>query len=821
MSKISVQTKIKRFPVEKNLYGIFFEDINRAGDGGLYPELLRNRTFEDSIPPKDCMTQDHDYALVTEEGWRDEFNHGEGLSRWIRDNQTPYTPIPAWYTENAVIELDEQDTLNKNRQVSLQVHFQKGGKLINTGFCGIPQNLGKSYRLLLFAKTKRNLNLHIAVTDVQNVYSQIDVSIFESQDYTRYEFLLTATGETGNGQLEITGTEGGELQIGYISLLPEETFMGHGLRTDIVQKLQALQPKFFRFPGGCIVEGFSPKTVMYFRNTVGPVWERPGHQLMWHYRTYTGIGFHEYLQLCEDLDMEPLYVFNCGMTCQARKSVLLTGDALEDMIQDTLDAVEYAIGSIDSKWGKLRAQMGHPEPFKMNYMEIGNENWGPDYHERYKLCYERILAKYPHITFIANEHVEKNGLTAPIVDEHYYNTAEFFAENTDYFDAYDRQGPKIFLGELSVVKGFVAQLYGALGEGAFLVGAERNQDIVQFISYAPLLENMNYSAWFPNLIRFNNRISFAIPAYYTWKMFGQNRGDMVVTSQQESDWLYRPMRGMASLMGKKVIRYRNAKWNGRDVNISHELMGHVEAQSDSMLVQLPDAEQLAEAEAMWQVDKKSSFVIFGEENVTDGHFDIDILLEEDADITIGIYSSRIPKEMYISDETHPPKEWSIERVKPFRWHIQNGVSTVLEPEFDKNTPISEFHTSFSKAGEYHHFSYQADGQKMTMFIDGNEVHTVAVPGFHSLASVVTDTEEKVIIKAVNLAPIADEIEITLDCEVEEQYTAHVLSGEQTEENTPENPEQVHDITLELKGAAKNFIYHAPAYSVNILVLNKN
>ena len=143
MSKISVQTKIKRFPVEKNLYGIFFEDINRAGDGGLYPELLRNRTFEDSIPPKDCMTQDHDYALVTEEGWRDEFNHGEGLSRWIRDNQTPYTPIPAWYTENAVIELDEQDTLNKNRQVSLQVHFQKGGKLINTGFCGIPQNLGR------------------------------------------------------------------------------------------------------------------------------------------------------------------------------------------------------------------------------------------------------------------------------------------------------------------------------------------------------------------------------------------------------------------------------------------------------------------------------------------------------------------------------------------------------------------------------------------------------------------------------------------------------------------------------------------------------
>lgn len=161
--------------------------------------------------------------------------------------------------------------------------------------------------------------------------------------------------------------------------MPDNTYMGHGLRTDLVEKLKGMSPKFMRFPGGCIVEGTTPSTAMRFRDTVGPSWERPSKLFVWHYRSTLGLGFHEYLQLYEDLGMEPLYVCNCGMTCQGRKSVLLEGEALDEMVQDTLDAIEYAIGSKESKWGRLRASMGHPEPFKMTYLEIGNENWGPDY----------------------------------------------------------------------------------------------------------------------------------------------------------------------------------------------------------------------------------------------------------------------------------------------------------------------------------------------------------------------------------------------------------------------------------------------------------
>lgn len=277
--------------------------------------------------------------------------------------------------------------------------------------------------------------------------------------------------------------------------MPDNTYMGHGLRTDLVEKLKGMSPKFMCFPGGCIVEGTTPSTAMRFRDTVGPAWERPSKLFVWHYRSTLGLGFHEYLQLREDLGMEPLYVCNCGMTCQGRKSVLLEGEALDEMVQDTLDAIEYAIGSKESKWGRLRASMGHPEPFKMTYLEIGNENWGPDYEKRYNMIYKKVKELYPQIKTIANEHVEKNGCPAECVDEHFYNTTEFFAERVNYYDDYDRKGPKIFVGEVAV-NDYMGQLYAALGEAAFLMGIEKNQDIVTLASYAPLFENVNYRAWY-------------------------------------------------------------------------------------------------------------------------------------------------------------------------------------------------------------------------------------------------------------------------------------------------------------------------------------
>ena len=544
--------------------------------------------------------------------------------------------------------------------------------------------------------------------------------------------------------------------------MPDNTYMGHGLRTDLVEKLKGMSPKFMRFPGGCIVEGTTPSTAMRFRDTVGPAWERPSKLFVWHYRSTLGLGFHEYLQLCEDLGMEPLYVCNCGMTCQGRKSVLLEGETLDEMVQDTLDAIEYAIGSKESKWGRLRASMGHPEPFKMTYLEIGNENWGPDYEKRYNMIYKKVKELYPQIKTIANEHVEKNGCPAECVDEHFYNTTEFFAERVNYYDDYDRKGPKIFVGEVAVNEGnYMGQLYAALGEAAFLMGIEKNQDIVTLASYAPLFENVNYRAWYPDLIRFNNHQSLGIPTYYVWKMFGQNRGEYVVRSEDEGGRVYRPRTGMASLESNKELRFRNPIWNGEEAKITHKLMGHVQDTEDGRLLQLPDEEQLV--------------------------------------ITAGV-----------------EKEWDAALVRPFLWKVNGGQCSLEEFGYMHDNKLTEDFAISVKPGEYHRFGYETDGKQICLYVDGELQKEISIPYGPAFVSVVTDTKDEIIIKAVNFAGDVDPVSITLDCQVQGDYTVTLLSGEKGDENSFEEPEKVKNITVNMHGASSEFVYEAPAYSVSVL-----
>ena len=819
MSRIRITTAKKKIPVAKNLYGIFLEDINRAVDGGLYPEMIRNRTFEDSIPPIDCTTQENGYAMVTASGWRDEFNHGEGLSRWIRQNEVAYTPIPAWYSSQAQIELDREDTLNKQRQAALTVHFRENGRIYNSGYAGIAQRIGETYVFSMFAKAEVPVELIISVSEGDRNFAAVRLTI-SGNEYKFYKAELIASADTRNAKFEICCPSGGRIKIGFVSLMPADTFMGHGLRKDIAQKLKDMNPRFFRFPGGCIVEGFSPSTAMKFRNTVGPVWERPGHLLMWHYRTYDSFGFHECLQFCEDLAMEPLYVMNCGMTCQARKEVLMEGQELEDMIQDALDAIEYATGPSDTGWGALRARMGHPEPFCLNYIEIGNENFGPAYNERYMKCYHAIHDRYPWIKLIANSHVEKQGMPTDIVDEHYYDTAEFFAEHTHMYDEYDRKGPEIFLGEVAVVRGYVGQLYGALGEAAFFTGVEKNQDIVTLASYAPLLENVNYNAWFPNLIRFNQTDSFGIPSYYIWKLFGNYRGEHVVETEEEFIKLYRPVKGMASLLGKPGIQYQNPLWNGETAVISHELMGKVEETAGIFVVSEPEEEQRLDCKRYHGVNPDEVFVIFGDEDVTSGTFQIEIKAENDREIVLGIFSSRIPKEVYISDETNPPKEWNPEKVRPFLWKIKDGMSLLEENGFPQKVLLSEATKVTLKENEFNHFSYVTDGKKLSLYVNNELIHEIQIPSFPALSTVVSDTEKEIFIKLVNLAEEEDEIQLELDCDVNDEFQAYLLTGDKKDENSFENPQKVHDVAYSLTGAGRSFLYKAPPYSVNVLRLAK-
>lgn len=819
MSKIRIQTEKKLMPTEPNLYGIFFEDISRAGDGGIYPELLRNRTFEDSIPPKGCVLEEDGRVVVTPSGWRDQFNHGEGLDRWIRVNNIEYTPIPAWYANGAEISLDTEDTLNDRRGAALAMHFAPGGRVWNIGYTGVPQETGKAYNFYMFAKSDKPVHLKVAVEADGKTVSEVTFLV-RGNGYIRYDAVLVSGVTTSDARLVLSTEEGGDVKLGFISLMPADTFNGHGLRRDIVEKLRDMHPTFLRFPGGCIVEGITPDTAMRFHNVIGPVWERPGHLLMWHYRTYNGIGFHEYLQLCEDLGMEPLYVFNCGMTCQARCEVYFEGDELQEMIQDTLDAIEYAVGPADSPMGRLRAEAGHPEPFRMNYVEIGNENHGPGYEERYMLCYNAIRERYPWMKFVANTHVEKHGLPADIVDEHYYATAEYFAENIHMYDSYDRNGPGVFLGEFAVLRGAVGQLYAALGEGMFMVGMERNQDVVKLASYAPLLENVNYYSWYPNLLIFNNLQSYVIPTYYAWKLFGAARGSNVVYSEEESPVLYRPMKGMPSLIGTYGMRFKNARWNGEPVEPVHNIIGYVKQDGDSYITVEPDEMQKAECAVIHSPIDRSLIVLGDNEEVKMGTFEIEVFAEEGRDISLGLYTSRMPDEVYKNDETHPPREWNAKIVRPFRWNIQDGVSTLTEFHFPKPTDLVEPKQVSLKMGEFNSFRYVTTETHMELYINGELIQRAEKPHFNAFASVVCDDENEVIIKTVNMAGEVDHVEISLDCDVESDYEVLLLTGEPNAENSFEKPENVHDVTCALTGAARNFVYEAPAYSINILRLKK-
>jgi alpha-L-arabinofuranosidase len=313
-----------------------------------------------------------------------------------------------------------------------------------------------------------------------------------------------------------------------VSLFPKKTWRDrpNGLRPDLAEMLDAIKPSFVRFPGGCYVEGNKLANAFRWQESLGDIAGRPGHWSLWGYRSTDGLGYHEYLQLCEDLKAEPLFVINCGMAHEDHAPMAEMGF----WVQGALDAIEYANGPATTKWGSLRAKNGHSEPFHLKYIEIGNENGGPLYDERYALIYDAIRAKYPKMQLIANVW---NGVPGKrpveIVDEHYYSSPDFFMAKANLYDAYDRKGPKVYVGEYAVTANCgQGNLKAAIAEAAFMTGMERNSDVVIMASYAPLFVNVGWRQWNPDAICFDNAKAFGTPSYYVQKMFSENRGDVVL-----------------------------------------------------------------------------------------------------------------------------------------------------------------------------------------------------------------------------------------------------------------------------------------------------
>jgi len=394
---------------------------------------------------------------------------------------------------------------------------------------------GDSYTFKMAARATDGFKSPVLVRMVSSEGQELAAGQLQgfNGNWNYYSVDLTASGSDPKAHLELSSSGSGVLYLDMVSLMPDKTWKNHGLRVDLAESLDALHPKFLRFPGGCWVEGDDFAHMNHWKNTVGNIDVRTPLWNIWGYNATQGMGFYEYLQLAEDLGAEPLFCINVGMSHKEH----IPMDRMAQWVQDALDAIEYANGPTNSVWGSMRAAAGHPAPFNLKYMEIGNENGGDIYRERWPLFVHAIHAKYPYIQFVANHWAGgyPHEPMPDIVDEHYYDTPEWFMRNADHYDKYDRTGPKIFVGEYAVTKNCgLGNLRGAIGEAAFMTGLERNSDVVKMASYAPLLVNLNHRAWNPDLINFDSSKWYGLPSYYVQQMFAVNRGDVYLPTTVES-----------------------------------------------------------------------------------------------------------------------------------------------------------------------------------------------------------------------------------------------------------------------------------------------
>ncbi|MBN2588996.1 MAG: carbohydrate binding domain-containing protein [Sedimentisphaerales bacterium] len=529
---IVIDAAASRVETSPDLYGIFYEEISRAGEGGLSAELVQNRDFEATNLPDGWTQEDTD--IYTAKGRH--YNQW-----WDTDNPTLAWSLVADGDAEGSISLEKENPLNERNPHSIKLTATKIGKRIgvsNSGFWGMNIQQGEAYDLSFYARTEGSrtttLNVSLENEDGSSVAASGKVENVGGA-WKEYKLALTANSTNSKARLVISQVTEGTIWLDVVSLYPRKTFKGHGLRIDLCEMLAALKPSFMRFPGGCVVEGASLSSRWNWKETIGDKSQRRGLYNVWGYFNTYSLGYHELLQLSEDLNADAMYVCNVGMSCSVRTpSEYVQGKELEPMVQDALNALEYAMGPVTSTWGAKRAANGRAEPFKIKYIEIGNENGGQVYQENYRVFYDAIKAKYPDIITIADERIPN--AKVEIVDEHFYvNPSRFFGMANQY-DRTDRNGPKIYVGEYAVNSGVGnGNLQGALAEAVFMMNMEKNSDIVTMSSYAPLFENVNSREWEVNLIRFDNSRVIGRTSYEVQRLFSVNKPDQVLKTEVTAD----------------------------------------------------------------------------------------------------------------------------------------------------------------------------------------------------------------------------------------------------------------------------------------------
>lgn len=755
-------------PISLSLYGVFFEEINHAGDGGIYAELVRNRSFEDADTPQG-------WQLITQ---------GTARGDMTLDNAQPLNA-----SHRRSLRLDVSDATNGRVAVA------------NEGYWGIPVRQGKTYQLSLHARRDNTFNgaLRVSLESVDGrVLAQSQLTGL-APSWKKFQTVLKATDSEAAARLVITPLGRGTVWLDVVSLFPE-TWKNrpNGLRPDLAAKVADLQPSFVRFPGGCFVEGHTLDQAFDWKETVLPLEARPGRPNLWGYRSTDGLGYHEYLQMTEDVGAEALFVVNCGMS---HTEVAPIGET-QRFIQDALDAIEYANGPVTSQWGKLRAERGHPKPFNLRYIQVGNENGGPAYNERYALFYDALKKKHPEIRVIANLwNGRPNSRPIEILDEHYYHSPQWFLQNANRYDSYDRTGPKIYVGEYAVTQGAgTGNLISGLAEAAFMTGMERNADIVTMASYAPLFVHVNDRKWNPDAIVFDNTRSYGTPSYHVQKLFAQHRPNVNLPTQ-----LTVPQEATAARGGIGLGTWLTAA-EYRNVRVT---------QGTKVLLE----DNFSAGPNKWRT-------LRGDWKVQDGAFRQSSTAENmratTGDASWGDYTLEVQARKISGQEGFMVMFHTLDDNNYYWWNLggwMNQRHGVEKSVGGSKTIIGNEVAGSIETGRWYNIKIEVEGSRIRCYLDGKLIHDIQDRGaapLHAVAGRAANGD--VVLKVINAGGKAQTTEITLAGarRIAPQATAIVMQGKgPNEENTLDQPTRIAPVTSMVNGLSAKTRHVFPPYSLTI------
>ncbi|WP_197528421.1 alpha-L-arabinofuranosidase C-terminal domain-containing protein [Aeoliella mucimassa] len=800
---VTVDCESAGHEISPQLVGVFFEDINFGADGGFSAEQVINGSME---IPKSLL------------GWT---RVGEGVEVQASTDAGIKSANPTF------LRLTSDDS------------SQTGG-VENNGYRGIGLHQGETYRFTAQARSTAGAEIPLVVRlvgDDDQVLAEQTCAIRGSA-WQPIELMLTPSKTDANASLQLLMRNKGLVDLDLVSLCTTDTWKGHphGLRKDLVQLLADMKPAFFRFPGGCIVEGSELKYRYQWKSTIGPRDERRlivnrwntefAHRPAPDYYQSFDVGFFEYFQLAEDIGAEPMPIINCGMACQFNSGELVPLDQLEPYIQDALDLIEFANGPVTSEWGGRRAAMGHPEPFNLRLLGVGNEQWGPEYFERYRRFATVLEARHPEVELISTSGPFPAGerfdyawpilreLKVPIVDEHCYASPDWFMREATRYDNYDRSGPKVFMGEYASQSVQLVSplnrntLRCALAEAAFLTGIERNGDIVDMSAYAPLMGHEQAWQWRPNLLWFDNLESYGSPSYYTQLLFSHHLGDQTRPTEVSDSRPRQPFGGKIGVGSVDAsVEYRNIKYESQ----GKVLFEQPEIDANEVLQVGLGSRWLVAPEVVRQSNPSGyARAMIGDYQWAEGTLTLEV---RKLDGRGG------PMILFRNTDGGSRIEWNLGNARGKHQLLSRQAT-----HWDVPVVADEVDGRIDN-GQWYEVRVEMSGGKVACYLDGQMVHACAMPGpeipqLYAVGSYDNESQET-IVKVVN--PTAKPCEIEIDLSgaelASDQCTVITLASDDPEaENSIAQPKQVAPTESTETVSGPRFTREYPAWSFTVLRL---